>query len=102
GAQGPGLAAALRDRIECPRGERLPSLLVRHVCRVDPSLGCRPRDDLLVDVEEAEAVGDEPADFFAARPGGMGDADEYARHRGRRYERRLSASSVGLWREHDR
>lgn len=95
-AHRPRLAAALRDRVEHTGGERLASLLARNLRRLDPSLGSRSGDDLLIHVEEAEALGDESADLFATGTRGMGDADDCALHDDRRYEpARVASSALG-------
>ena len=92
-AHGPGVAA-LRDRLEHAGSEGLTSLLARHVSGLDPAPGRGSGDYLLIHVEEAETLGDESADLFPARAGGVRDADGCARHDDRRYEPGRSASSL--------
>ena len=63
--QGPRLTAALPEPLEQAYGERLAPLLVRDLRGVDaPCCGC-PGNDVVVHVEEAQLLCDEPADLFA-------------------------------------
>ena len=72
---------------------RLTLLLVRHIAWRDAALGRRPSDDLIVDVPEAEPVGDEMSDLGAAGSIGSRDANGAASHeatlRLRRWRRQL-------------
>ena len=80
GRQYPPVHAAVRHRVEQPADERLASLGVRDLGGADPSLRRRRGDDLLIDVQEAQSVGDEPADLLPGRTDCARDADHVARH----------------------
>src|SRR5919201_441977 len=62
-AHRPRLAATLRKCFEHARDKRLPPLRVRNVSGVDPSFRRNSGDDLLVDIEKAEALGDKSTDL---------------------------------------
>ena len=77
--QSPRLAAEC-DPFEHADSERLPPLLVCHLRRVNPSSRRRLRDDLVVDVEESQTLGNEPADLLATGARCVRDADNSAGH----------------------
>lgn len=83
-SQGDVLGAAHRESGEDPGRERFALLFVCDIPWLKAAFGRRPGDDLLVDIEEAEAIGDQAADIVAARAGRMGDAHDTARHARRR------------------
>src|SRR5207302_5597500 len=80
GVREDGLAAAFGEVVEQTREERFAPLFVGDRLRVDPGPLRRTVDDLLVDVEEAEPLGDEVPDVRAAGTGCMRDAHHVAWH----------------------
>src|SRR5262249_56607460 len=61
--------------------ERLPLLRIRDMLGFVPALLGRQRDDLLVEVAVAEAVGKQASDVLSAGSGGPRDTDDPRRHR---------------------
>src|SRR6478609_4192899 len=78
--QGPGIPAALGERIEQAPRERSAALFVGDFARLEASRGGSSGDDVLVDVEIAEPLRDLLPDPFSARAGRMRDTDNVARH----------------------
>ena len=65
--------------------ERLATFLVGNGLVVDVAAFRSARDDLLVDVDEAEPLAHETRDLLASRPERPRDADDRSRHAGRGY-----------------
>ena len=72
--------AALPQPLEQAHGERLAPLLVRDLRGVDAPCGRRAGNDVVVDVEEAQLLRDEPADLIASGARCVRDAHDPVPH----------------------